>query len=722
MHNKINAILKQYFGYDDFRSGQRDIIEHILGGTDVLGIMPTGAGKSVCYQVPALTFDGITIVISPLISLMKDQVDTLKQVGVRAAYINSTLNMSQLRKVTENAKQGMYKLIYVAPERLETDAFMELVQAVDVSMVAVDEAHCVSQWGHDFRPSYVQIAQTIEKMSKRPVLAAFTATATPEVKKDIINLLELKNPYCLTTGFDRENLYFEVKKPSDKYSELLEFLNNNRQSSGIVYASTRKTVDSLYEKLSRKGFRVSKYHAGLSENERSQGQEAFICDSTNIMIATNAFGMGIDKSNISYVIHYNMPKNMESYYQEAGRAGRDGEYARCILLYSAQDIITNKLLIENSGSDTDKSYEYSKLNDIVAYCNTDRCLRSYILEYFGELGMTACDNCGNCSSDIERTDVTLEAQKIMSCVKRMGERFGAVVVSDVLRGANTEKVRSMGFDRLPTYGIMKDYSKETIKELIAFFTAEGYLESYGDQYPVLKLNSTAYGVLNGQKSVTIKRSIPKQSAKASSNKDIKGASADRELFEVLRGIRKDLADQQGVPPFVIFSDATLKDMCRKCPTTAEQMLSVSGVGAFKLDKYGERFINAITGYMDEKGMAVNVDVPVQVQNHTVGQKKQDTKQATYELYKKGLSIEQIAQQRSLAISTIESHLLECMQKGLEVVYEDIYPGEYKQQILEAIKDERHDGLKSIKEALPETVSYGAIRFLMSSIGKSKREN
>lgn len=595
-----NALLKQYFGYDGFRDGQSEIIEYILKGTDVLAIMPTGAGKSICYQIPALMFEGVTIVISPLISLMKDQVDTLCETGIKAVFINSSLSLREFRNVVANAKMGMYKLIYVAPERLETDGFLELIQSINVSMVAVDEAHCVSQWGHDFRPSYREISRMLAKFSKRPVLAAFTATATPKVKEDIIKLLKLNKPFSLTTGFDRENLYFEVLKPENKFEQLLKYLSSVKGKSGIVYASTRKTVESICEKLNKKGYLATKYHAGLSENERSKNQEDFIRDRIPLMVATNAFGMGIDKSNISFVIHYNMPKNMESYYQEAGRAGRDGEKAECVLFYSAADIITNKLFIENGSGDSDKTGEYQKLNEIVAYCNTDRCIRAYILDYFGEKDTVAhCGNCGNCNNDIERTDVTLEAQKIMSCIKRMGERFGSVVVTDVLRGSKTEKIRSMGFDKLTTYGIMREYSKDTIKELISFLIAEGYIVLYGDQYPVIKLNGMALEVLKGSKKVTIKRVISKQ--KALTNEKV---NVDSGLFDILRTIRKRIADQQNVPPFVVFSDATLKDMCKKYPITDEDMLRVSGVGAFKLEKYGAQFLSAIMSYIDEQKIEI----------------------------------------------------------------------------------------------------------------------
>ncbi|MHB8063711.1 MAG: RecQ family ATP-dependent DNA helicase, partial [Ruminiclostridium sp.] len=522
----------------------------------------------------------------------------------------------------------------------------------------------------------------------------------------------LNRPFSLTTGFDRENLYFEVLKPVNKFDQLLKYLSNIKGKSGIVYASTRKTVESINEKLNKKGYLATRYHAGLSENERSNNQEDFIRDRIPIMVATNAFGMGIDKSNISFVIHYNMPKNMESYYQEAGRAGRDGERAECILFYCASDIITNKLFIENGSEASDRTGEYQKLNEIVAYCNTDRCLRAYILDYFGEKDTkNHCDNCGNCNNDIDSTDVTQEAQKIMSCIKRMGERFGSVVVADVLRASNTEKIRTMGFNKLSTYGIMKEYSKETIKELISFLIAEGYITLYGDQYPVLRLNVMALEVLRGSKKVTIKRVISKQKATIVDEK----VTVDNGLFDILRAIRKRIADQQNVPPFVVFSDATLKDMCKKYPTSEEDMLRVSGVGAFKLEKYGAEFISAIKSYIDQSKLEIDEQVPIKSKTGHVAKTdkpKIDTRLATFELYRNGQSIDEIAAERGLSANTIEGHLLDCLEKGMQVNFESLFPKELEPQILEVIQSIGAGKLKAIKEALPEGITYGAIRYVI----------
>ena len=707
---KAKELLKRYYGYDDFRRGQEDIIQQILAGGDVLGIMPTGAGKSICYQLPALLMEGVTIVISPLISLMKDQVDTLCDMGIAAAFINSSLSSTEFSRVIEGAKKKDYKLIYIAPERLETDSFIELIKEINISMVAIDEAHCVSQWGHDFRPSYRKIYNIIKGMEHRPVVAAFTATATPEVKEDIIKLLKLQKPFTLITGFDRENLYFEVQKPSDKFTELLQYLKDNKDRLGIIYASTRKTVDAIHEKLIKKGYSVGKYHAGLTENARTSSQEDFLCDRLQIMVATNAFGMGIDKSNISYVIHYNMPKNIESYYQEAGRAGRDGERAECILFFSPADIVTNRLLIENGSDSLDRTGEYQKLNDMVDYCNTDKCLREYILEYFGEAhSQQKCDNCSNCNNDTEATDITIEAQKIISCIRRMGERFGSVLVTEVLRGSNTQKIRELSFDKLTTYGIMKDYSKETIKELISFLIAEGYIAMTGDQYPVLRLTAACLDVLKGNKSIAIRRVITKQ--KAFHQNEI----ADKDLQLRLKELRRVIAEKHKVPPFVVFSDATLKGMATSYPTTEEELLKVSGVGAFKLKKYGEIFISEIKRYVEEndiKPQEKALEVKSGSKEKKPQEPKADTRVVSYELFISGLDIEAIAEQRELTVRTVESHLLDCLERGMELNYDRLIPKEQEQHILEVINNSPDGRLKSIKDALPEEIGYGTIRFVM----------
>jgi ATP-dependent DNA helicase RecQ len=597
MKGKSIQILQEYFGYSEFKTGQERIIDEILSGHDVLGIMPTGAGKSLCFQIPALALEGTAIVISPLISLMKDQVDTLNEMGIEAAFINSSLNMQDYRSITEKARNGEYKLLYIAPERLETESFWTLLSQMNISLIAIDEAHCISEWGHDFRPSYIKIASMISRLPKRPTVVALTATATVQVKQDIVRLLKLQQPYILITGFDRENLFFGVEKPKSKFDFLLKYIKKNVANSGIVYCSTRKTVESVCEKLSQHGISATRYHAGLTDGERIANQEAFIFDKVQVIVATNAFGMGIDKSNTRYVIHYNMPKTMENYYQEAGRSGRDGEKAECILFYSAADIITNKLLIENSGFNVDKTNEYRKLQEMVDYCNTDSCLRKYILSYFGEDNSpSVCENCGNCNGNVENTSIITEAQKILSCIKRTGERFGSGIITDVLKGSGTEKLRTLGFDKLTTFGLMKEYSKDTIKEIIAYLIAENFVDVKGDKYPILALNAKAYGLLKGDSELYIKRVITKEAPKAKKPEH----KISDDLFEKLRGLRKVIAYEHKVPPFIIFSDTTLKDMCVKLPITCDTMLDVSGVGKFKLEKYGDRFIEMINEYVNHR--------------------------------------------------------------------------------------------------------------------------
>ncbi len=608
--NHVNNVLKQHFGFTSFKKGQQEIIDKILNRNDVLGIMPTGAGKSLCYQVPALVFEGTTIVISPLISLMKDQVDALAQVGARAAFINSSLSREELQSISLRARTGDYKLIYIAPERLELESFRVILETMETALVAVDEAHCISQWGHDFRPSYRKIAAMLAKLPERPPVAAFTATATPQVKNDIINMLNLREPHVLVTGFDRENLYYEVEKPEDKFDYLKNFLNRNSKSSGIIYCSTRKTVDTVSAKLKRIGYPCTSYHAGLSEKERQANQEAFIYDQSPIIVATVAFGMGIDKSNIRYVLHYNMPKTMENYYQEAGRAGRDGEAAQCILLYSPSDIITNKFLIEKGGFYA-RSDDYRKLQKMINYCHTSGCWRRYILNYFGETYIPEeCGYCGNCLNTVNHTDITVEAQKILSCIKRTGERFGSGLVADVLRGAKTKRIKELGFDQLSTFGLLPGHSKSSINEIISHLAARDMIDIKGGQYPVLSLNQSACDWLKSGEKITIKKLIKKdpyikmekteeKKAKSRQKADLELSEERQLLFEKLRLLRKEIAVEQNVPPFVVFSDATLRDICHKLPTSETALLNVSGIGKYKLERYGERFLAVLREHLQK---------------------------------------------------------------------------------------------------------------------------
>ncbi len=604
-----HEVLKEYFGHTEFRKGQEEIIDNILSGRDVLGIMPTGAGKSICYQVPALMLEGITVVVSPLISLMADQVASLVRAGVKAAYINSSLTYPQYREVFRRAREGRYKIIYVAPERLLTDEFLSLADELPISMLTVDEAHCVSQWGQDFRPSYLKISEFAAKLSYRPVISAFTATATGDVRNDIIAMLRLREPFTITTGFDRKNLYFGVLHPSDKFAELKKIVERNSGKSGIVYCITRKTVEEVCERLCSEGISASRYHAGLSDEERRTNQEDFICDRKTVMVATNAFGMGIDKSNVSYVVHYNMPKNLEAYYQEAGRAGRDGEPAECILLYSGQDVRTNRFLIENCSDGSPEMDEQTRamikrrdlrrLKEMTFYCTLTSCLREYILRYFGERVNSFCGNCSCCCSGFDTEDITIEAQKIVSCVYRVnstGRSYGRSMIADVLNGSKRERVVQLGLDRLPTYGIMSDTTQKRIVKIIDFLIEKGWLALEGD-YSVVKLTSRSPEIVRDR--IRVEMKTKKENDQSEPAVSETRRAADEELFEQLRKLRNEYAAAERVPAYVIFSDAALKDMCRRLPVSTEEFLAVSGVGKIKAKRYGEVFCAFIEQYIAE---------------------------------------------------------------------------------------------------------------------------
>lgn len=587
MLNKARQILQKFYGYEDFRPGQKKVVESLLNRNDTVVIMPTGAGKSICFQIPALLFEGVTLVISPLISLMKDQVDSLRQLGIAAVYINSSVSKAQLYKDLQNISAGFYKIIYIAPERLTSEYLPDSFKNLNISMVAVDEAHCLSQWGHDFRPSYRNILNFTNSLRIKPIISAFTATATPEVKTDIINLLGLKQPNIFVTGFDRPNLYFSVLRGEVKDKFVIDYVKKHQDEAGIIYVGTRKDVDALQVLLEIKGIKAGRYHAGMTDEERNQMQEDFLYDNLSVMVATNAFGMGIDKPNVRYVIHYNMPKNMEAYYQEAGRAGRDGLSGNCILLYSPQDTQLQKFLISKSTeSEIRQQLEYKRLQSMVDYCHTPQCLRAFILHYFGEFDVEEhCDNCSNCKLEGELIDITIDAQKVLSCVYRMHERFGVKMIAEVLKGSKSAKVKQFNFERLSTYGLMKERKLKDISDLILRLSAMQYLDITESQYPVVTLNELSWQVLRGQKKVWQKMVI------------VKKAKAKGELFEALRSLRKELATKEKLPPYMIFSDATLTQMATDKPTDLELMKNIRGVGEFKLQKYGEEFLTVIKSYI-----------------------------------------------------------------------------------------------------------------------------
>lgn len=600
--------LKAVFGYDSFRPGQEAVINAILEGRDILAVMPTGAGKSLCYQVPAMLLSGITLVISPLISLMQDQVKALNEAGVDAAFINSSLSEKELNDTFKNAYKGHYKIIYVAPERLMSEGFISFAKSVEISMVTVDEAHCISQWGQDFRPSYMDIAEFINILDKRPIISAFTATATQNVREDIICSLGLSDPYFLVTGFDRENLFFQVDKPQNKERFILDFIERHRGESGIIYCATRKNVDSLYTLLRKQHILVGKYHAGMSNEERKQMQNDFVFDYTSIVIATNAFGMGIDKSNVRFVIHYNMPSSMENYYQEAGRAGRDGLNSECILLFSPQDIIINRFLLEHKDfSDIDpidamtiKERDIKRLQIMEGYCYTTECLRNYILKYFGEDPKKPCDDCGNCLRQFETLDMTDEAKKIINCIYESRGRYGKNIIMDTVLGAKTARLTEIGATEYKSYGVLESSNKNLLRRLIEELLLEGYITT--GEYQVLKLGDISR-LKNTETKVLVKITdedkITKRKEKPKSNK--KGidslTSKGFKLFDKLKELRLEIARAEKIPPYIVFNDKTLIDMCAKMPTTKSDMLNVSGVGENKYGKYGERFIAVIKEYV-----------------------------------------------------------------------------------------------------------------------------
>ncbi len=734
MIEKALEVLQRYFGYTQFRDGQQKVIMSLLQGSDTVAIMPTGAGKSLAYQIPALLFEGTTLVISPLISLMKDQVDALQQYGVPATFINSSLSLKEVRVRIERAARGDYKLLYVAPERLESDNFRSLLESLQVSFLAIDEAHCVSQWGHDFRPSYLHLGPFLKSLSQKPLIGAFTATATEEVQSDIVRLLGLREPGIFVTGFDRPNLTFSTLRGENKKDFVFDYTRAHADQSGIIYAGTRKEVDNLQGFLTKNGLKAGKYHAGMSDEDRQKSQEDFLFDEITVMVATNAFGMGIDKSNVRYVIHYNMPRNMEAYYQEAGRAGRDGEPGECLLLFSPQDVVLQRYLIEQTIFQPErKMNELKKIQGMVEYCHTPRCLRKTILEYFGEEDVQEeCGNCSSCNDEREIVDITLEAQKIFSCIYRMRERFGIGLVAEVLKGSRKAKIRELCFDQLSTHGIMQEISLQEIKDLINRLVAEGYLQLSNGEYPVVKLLPNAILVLKGEAKVT-----QKVSAKPSREE-----SDEVSLFDRLRVLRREIAIRENLPPYMIFADSTLREMAQVCPLNHRAMLRISGVGERKLEKYGDEFLASIWSFskdgkrLGETNSDTFADVVTlqpkskqglgqlddQTDSGFTVEKIANLADATMEkipshhqtllMYLEGHSLEDIAKLRKVTPITVQNHLVRCGADGQAIPWDDFIPTEQESHILEAIRQVGRERLRPIKDLLADEVEWFTIRAVL----------
>ncbi|MCU5068617.1 DNA helicase RecQ [Bacillus pacificus] len=698
MFTKAQELLASYFGYSSFRRGQDETIKNVLDGKDTVCIMPTGGGKSICYQIPALVFEGTTLVISPLISLMKDQVDTLVQNGISATYINSSISSTEANQRIQLAKQGHYKLLYVAPERLDSIEFVDQLIDMKIPMIAIDEAHCISQWGHDFRPSYLHIHRILDYLPEKPLVLALTATATPQVRDDICNTLGINQENTIMTTFERENLSFSVIKGQDRNAYLADYIRQNQKESGIIYAATRKVVDQLYEDLMKAGVSVSKYHAGMSDNDRNEQQELFLRDEVSVMVATSAFGMGIDKSNIRYVIHYQLPKNMESYYQEAGRAGRDGLDSACILLYSSQDVQVQRFLIDQSTGESRFSNELEKLQNMTDYCHTEQCLQSFILQYFGEEPKEDCGRCGNCTDDRESIDVTRESQMVLSCMIRTNQRFGKQMIAQVLTGSKNKKVIEFNFHTLPTYGLLSNRSVKEVSEFIEFLISDELIAVEHGTYPTLKVTEKGKEVLLGKENVLRKERV-----------ETRQIVQDHPLFEVLREVRKEIAQGEGVPPFVIFSDQTLKDMCAKMPQSDSELLTVKGIGEHKLVKYGSHFLQAVQHFIEENpNYAETIKTEVVTERKKSGKASANSHLETYEMYKQGINLDEIAKERGLSRQTIENHLIRCFEDGMEVDWNSFVPAEYE-QLIETTVQNADGGLKSIKEQLPNEVSYFMIR-------------
>lgn len=693
---QLESTLQQHFGYASFRPGQKEIIETILAGKDTLGVLPTGGGKSICYQLSALMLTGLTVVISPLISLMKDQVDSLSQLGIPAAYLNSTISDQEFQEIMNQLRQGTLKLLYVAPERLDNASFTSFIRQYPISLLAIDEAHCVSQWGFDFRPSYRKINQFIDELPQRPIVASFTATATRLVQEDIVKQLNLIEPEVFIQSFDRPNIKFTVLEPSNRQKTLEQLLNH--EEAMIIYASTRKQVDKLYQSLRQKGYAVSRYHAGMEPEERVQAQNAFINDQTNIVVATNAFGMGIDKTDVRKVIHYNLPKDVESYYQEAGRAGRDSLEAEAILLYHAQDIMTNKFLIAQS---SDQLAE-ERLETMIQYANYTGCLRNYILQYFGEMRTEPCRNCSSCLDEVQTVDVTKEAQMILSNMVRMKHHFGMTMVVDVLRGSRNQRILENKFDELSTHGLMKHYSAQQIRDIVSALVAHQYIGV--TEYRGLFVTAQAKKLLLGEASLSIKERAYKETT--SSKTRHVSHHVDNELYEALREVRSELAQAENVPAYIIFSNKSLEDMAGKLPKNAEEFLTVEGVGSVKADKYAGHFLPVIQEFIANRPAT---DLEEKNTSSFSNQEVGSSYLESAEYAEQGLTPYEIAIERGLTESTVLNHLTQAAEEGILEEFEADVPQSRKRSIKEAFREIGTETLKPIKEVLADEITYEDIR-------------
>ena len=708
MLEEARALLKRVYGFDEFRPGQADIITGLLEGRDTLAILPTGGGKSICYQIPALLLEGTTIVISPLISLMKDQVDALNRLGVPAAFLNSSLGAAEYRTVLRSAAQGEYKLLYIAPERLDAPMFSSLLEQMSIPLIAIDEAHCVSQWGHDFRPSYRQLAGWISRLADRPLVAGFTATATREVARDISEMLALRSPNVFVTGFARSNLSLSVAGGVDKRRFLRSFLAERPDQSGIIYAATRKEVEQVCDDLQKQGILVAKYHGGLADEERMHAQEQFRFDDVRVMVATNAFGMGIDKPNVRFVIHWQMPGDIESYYQEAGRAGRDGDDSECVLLFSPQDVQVQRFLIEQgTGDDDRRAIQMSKLYTMMNYSRTERCLQQYIVEYFGEADVTACGRCSSCLDDTVATDMTADAQKALSCAGRMKGRFGLTMVAKVLKGSRDKRILEMGLDRLTTYGLFRDWAEKEITEWLYWLVAEGYMRVSDGAYPTVSITARALPVLEGKEQVFQKRKEIKRRTSTSVS------AVDSPLFEALRAWRKEAAARENVPPFILFFDATLREMADAKPQSHDELLGIKGVGSAKAQKYGDEIMEVIRAQASTPDQPMGKDHPSRPQQEVLeGTEDQPSHLVSMALFQAGHTVKEISELRGMGKVTIEGHIIRAAGEGEAVDWPSIIPEGQEELILTAIEEQGTDKLKPIKDALPAEVTYFAIHGVM----------